>query len=93
MGPYKYLLVSHDAALAILMTGIIKAKEVTTVADSIAMAIPVFEKEKHEIVVVDLETPGLDGVKFVRALKKVSPNVQVIVLASASSGDAMFLVL
>jgi nitrogen-specific signal transduction histidine kinase/ActR/RegA family two-component response regulator len=61
---------------------------VSTAADGIeALAVFAREQEKISIVVTDLLMPLLDGFSLVRALKKMEPNVKIIITSGIAADD------
>jgi DNA-binding NarL/FixJ family response regulator len=45
-----------------------------------------FRKHKPDVVLLDLRLPGMDGVQVIRALRKESADVRIVVLSSYASG-------
>jgi len=43
-------------------------------------ALEVIKKGKHDVMVLDLRMPGIDGIEVLRRVKKSNPDVQVVVL-------------
>ena len=43
-------------------------------------ALDVLKEGKHDVMVLDLRMPGIDGIEVLRQAKKRNPNVQVVVL-------------
>jgi DNA-binding response OmpR family regulator len=52
----------------------------TTVAESGETAISILRKSDQDVVVLDVKMPGMDGHEALREIKKIDPNVQVIML-------------
>ncbi len=52
----------------------------TTVAESGEAAISILRKSDQDVVVLDVKMPGMDGHEALREIKKIDPNVQVIML-------------
>jgi len=50
-------------------------------------AIKVVRHEKPEVVILDQKMPGMDGIQTLKEVKKVSPEVQVIMLTGHGSTD------
>jgi DNA-binding NarL/FixJ family response regulator len=46
-----------------------------------------FRKHKPDVVLLDLRLPGIDGIQVIRALRKESADVRIVVLSSYASGD------
>ncbi len=43
-------------------------------------ALPQYEEKRHDLVITDLKMPGMDGVSFLREVKKVDPEAFVMML-------------
>lgn len=61
--------------------------EVVAEADSGEQAVELFERHRPDIVLMDLQMPGMGGVAAIGALRGVYPNARIIVLTTYS-GDA-----
>jgi DNA-binding NarL/FixJ family response regulator len=46
-----------------------------------------FKKHKPHVILLDLRLPGIDGIQVIRALRKESAEVRIVVLSSYASGD------
>ena len=49
-------------------------------ADDGQKGLDIFEKEYPQIVLVDIKMPGMDGIEVLSAVKKISPQTEVIVI-------------
>jgi len=52
----------------------------TTVTGSGAEAIDILKKSIHEVVILDIKMPGMDGLEALAQIKKIDPKIQVIML-------------
>ena len=52
----------------------------TTIAGSGEEAIAILEKQPHDVVVMDIKMPGMDGHQALEAIKSRFPDTQVIML-------------
>lgn len=52
----------------------------TVVAHNGFDAIDLFKKEKVDLILLDVKMPGLDGIETYAELRKIDPNVPVIVI-------------
>ena len=60
----------------------------TTVAESGEAAIGILKKSAQDVVVLDVKMPGMDGHEALREIKKIDPNVQVIMLTGHGTMDS-----
>jgi len=52
----------------------------TTVAGSGPEAVDILEKTKHDVVILDIKMPGMDGHEALARIKAIDPKIQVIML-------------
>ncbi len=50
-------------------------------------AFSVFNKEKPNLVILDIEMPGMDGIQVLKEIKRLSPTTNVIIITAYGSGD------
>ncbi|NTV18826.1 MAG: sigma-54-dependent Fis family transcriptional regulator [Bacteroidales bacterium] len=50
-------------------------------------AIAAFSKEKPNLVILDIEMPGKDGIQVLKEIKELSPKTPVIIITAYGSGD------
>ena len=55
--------------------------------------VDIFEKEHPEIVITDLKMPGLGGLEVMQTVKRLSPNVPVVLITAFGGVDAAILAL
>ena len=60
----------------------------TTVAENGEAAVQIIENTKQDVVVLDVKMPGMDGHDALHKIKKIDPNVQVIMLTGHGSVDS-----
>ena len=60
----------------------------TTVAESGEAAIGILKKSSQDVIVLDVKMPGMDGHDALREIKKIDPNVQVIMLTGHGTMDS-----
>ncbi len=51
-------------------------------AASAVEALPMLERESYDVVVTDLQMPGMDGLEFIRQISQRSLNVQVLMITA-----------
>ncbi len=54
----------------------------TTIAHSGELAIGIFERERPDIVVLDVTMPEVNGYQACRAIKRIAPNTPVVILTA-----------
>ncbi len=80
---YRVLLVEDDETARKQLARVVKKEgfEVMT-AENGRIGLEVFNKELPEIVITDLKMPDIDGMEVVHTVKRISPNVQVILVTA-----------
>ena len=68
-------------------TQVVPDMEVVAEVTNGAEVLGKFRKHKPDVVLLDLRLPGMDGIQVIRALRKESANVRIVVLSSYASGD------
>ena len=56
-----------------------KGYEVVTAQEG-SEALERFKKEKFDLVITDLKMPGMDGIALLEALKKIDPQIKVVLI-------------
>jgi diguanylate cyclase (GGDEF)-like protein len=56
-------------------------------ADSGTAALKLLAREPHDVVITDLRMPGLDGFELLAQVKRLDPDVEVIVLTGSHAKD------
>lgn len=81
-----YLVDDHPFVREGLKTYLSTQEEIEIVgeAGNGEQALKEIKEKQPEVVIVDLHLPGIDGVQLTRELKKISLNLQVIILSSFS---------
>jgi len=79
-------LIVDDSALARHMVSKALAAqpdiEVVALAETGAVALEKVERHAPDVVVLDLEMPGMDGIETLRRLKKLNPGMPVLIFSS-----------
>jgi len=60
----------------------------TTVAESGEEAIEILKTSPQDVVILDIRMPGIDGHEALNRIKKIAPNVQVIMLTGHGGGQS-----
>jgi two-component system, cell cycle response regulator len=84
----KVLIVDDSRVVRAVVAGFLKQAQldVEEAADGEA-GLAMLAKGQHDVVITDLNMPGLDGFGVLAAAKKAFPNVEVIILTGAHSDD------
>lgn len=57
----------------------------TTAVASGEEALEVFRMNPYPLVLTDIRMPGMDGIELLKAIKKIAPDTQVVMITSHSS--------
>ncbi len=84
--PSKVLLVDDEREFVSTLSERLLTRNVgTAVAYSGEEALAIIESDEPEVVVLDLQMPGIDGIEVLRRVRKGHPNTQVIILTGHGS--------
>jgi len=83
MGIEKILVVDDEPLIRDLLRDILKEEgyEVSIAKEGLS-ALKKIKKEEVDLVITDVKMPGLDGIKLLKEIKKVSPSTLVIVITA-----------
>lgn len=56
-------------------------------ASSGSEALTLFEKRQPDVILLDLEMPGMDGVEVIRRLRELQPDVRIVVFTAFDSDE------
>ena len=88
MEEFKVLLVEDDVDTGKrLATAVRKAGFHVEVAEDGEAGLALYKNAPTEILITDLKMPGLDGLELMRAVKKISPHVQIILMTAFGETD------
>ncbi|MBU0720628.1 response regulator [bacterium] len=82
------LYVEDDAQLQAMVSDYLKnifAKVVS--ANDGLLGLENFKKNQFDLVITDIKMPNMDGIEMIRAIKKESPDQEVIILTAFSESD------
>jgi two-component system NtrC family response regulator len=83
------LIVEDDASFRrVLEYQLSDAGYETTVAGEGERALELFSKHRHQVVITDLNLPGLGGEEVLRQIKHQSPDTPVIILTAFASTES-----
>jgi DNA-binding NtrC family response regulator len=89
MSNEKVLLVDDEQEFTQVLSERMKARGLNVVtADNGATAIQKAEAESFDAIILDIRMPGMDGIETLRRLRKINPNLQVIMLTGQASVKA-----
>ena len=60
----------------------------TTVAESGEEAIDILKKTSQDVVILDIRMPGMDGLEALAQIKKIDPDVRIIMLTGHGGGES-----
>jgi len=94
MEPLRVLVIEDDETARKQMAKAIRKEgyQVLTAEDGRA-GLDIFEKERPEIVLTDLKMPGIGGLEVMQTVKRLSPNVQVVLITAFGGVDTAILAL
>ena len=73
-----------------VVLGVSENIQVTDAASGVSQALKSAERERPDVVLMDIRMPGMDGVEGTRLFKKRWPNVKVIVLTTFDDDEYIF---
>jgi YesN/AraC family two-component response regulator len=87
----KILLVDDEAHIRIFVSLILKSlgNPVISEAANGEEAVAAFQKDKPDIVLLDVNMPHLDGIQTLRRLKEIDPDCVVIMLTSLANRETV----
>lgn len=88
------LVVDDEFELLDLLRGILQKEgyRVDTAADGLK-ALEVFNCRRHDIAIVDIKIPGMDGVKLSQRIKEINPKTEIILMTGYSTMESTIEVL
>lgn len=80
---FKILVVDDEAAMRVTMSDWLEEKEYNVVSACSGMeAIEKVKTEPFNVAFVDMKMPGLDGIEVLRAIKRINPDISVIIMTA-----------
>ena len=80
----RILIVDDEKDMLVLLRRIISEKtdlQLVTESDSVT-ALELFKKQPFDLVIADLKMPRMDGIKLLEEVKKINPNVLVVIMTA-----------
>ncbi len=85
---YKLLIVDDEQSVRYSFKKLFNsAKYKIAEASNSEEAIASFNKERPNLVILDIEMPGKDGIQVLKEIKELSPKTPVIIITAYGSGD------
>ncbi|HBN26180.1 MAG TPA: response regulator [Desulfobacteraceae bacterium] len=89
VGKIRVLMVDDEEQFRATTSKILSRKGYeTTMAESGEEALKILKKSKHDVVVLDIKMPGMDGREALMEIKKISPDTKVIMLTGHGGKDS-----
>jgi two-component system, chemotaxis family, chemotaxis protein CheY len=87
----KILLVDDEAHIRVFVSLILKSlgDPVISEASNGEEAVAAYQKDKPDIVLLDVNMPHLDGIQTLRKLKEIDPDCVVIMLTSLANRETV----
>lgn len=73
-----------------IVLGVSENIRVTDAVSGVAQALSSAEKQRPDVVLMDIRMPGMDGVEGTRLFKKRWPDIKIIVLTTFDDDDYIF---
>ena len=85
----KVLMVDDEAQFRATTSKILSRRGYeTTMAGSGEEAIEILRKTRHDVVILDIKMPGMDGLEALAEIKTIDPDAQVIMLTGHGTVDS-----
>jgi nitrogen regulation protein NR(I) len=83
----KLLVVDDEQSVRYSFRKLLTAAYLVSEASNADQALEVFKAEKPDLVILDIEMPGKDGIEVLKVIKEISPKTPVIVITAYGTGD------
>lgn len=85
---YKVLIVDDEQSVRYSFKKLLGASNFELIeASNAETAVATFSRENPNLVILDIEMPGKDGIQVLKELKEISPSTPVIIITAYGSGD------
>ena len=91
--PVRLAIIEDDAPLRRIFTSWVRrAPDFQLVSEypDAEAAVTALEADRPDVVLVDINLPGMDGVECVRRLSALAPNAQIVMLTVYDNTEAIF---
>ena len=80
------LIIDDEAAIRLSIAEYLKSRDYETLsAKNGIIGLEVFKKKKVDLILLDLRMPGLDGLEVLTRVKKISPDLPMIVISGTGN--------
>ncbi|PIE57256.1 MAG: hypothetical protein CSA33_09345, partial [Desulfobulbus propionicus] len=86
---YKLLIVDDDVLLQNSLRNVLSDNYDTLVTGTGQQAVEILEKENVDLVLLDIRLPGMDGLETLRQLKKIEPDLLVVMMTAYEDIDTV----
>lgn len=84
----KLLIVDDEEDVREFAANFFRKRKIEVVtAESGEQAIPAFEKEKPDLVLLDIRMEGMDGIETLRRIKEINKDARAIMVTGRKPGD------
>ena len=85
----RILIVDDEERFRLTLAKLLKIRELdVTTLGSGPEALEALKQEPYDVIVLDVRMPGMDGIETLAEIKKLNPNIEVIILTGHASVDA-----
>ncbi|MFA5848262.1 MAG: sigma-54 dependent transcriptional regulator [Bacteroidales bacterium] len=85
---YKLLIVDDEQSVRYSFKKLLNSPHYTIIeASNATEAIDSFRTVKPDLVILDIEMPGKDGIQVLKEMNEINPNIPVIIITAYGSGD------
>ena len=85
----RILIVDDEERFRLTLAKLLKVRELdVTTLGSGPEALEALKQEQYDVIVLDVRMPGMDGIQTLAEIKKLNPNIEVIILTGHASVDA-----
>ena len=85
----RILIVDDEERFRLTLAKLLKVRDLdVTTLGSGPEALEALKQEPYDVIVLDVRMPGMDGIETLAEIKKLNPNIEVIILTGHASVDA-----
>ncbi len=85
---YKLLIVDDEQSVRYSFKKLLSSPHYAIIeASNAAEATDYFRSGKPDLVILDIEMPGKDGIQVLKEMNEINPNIPVIIITAYGSGD------